>query len=525
MNRWFCAFHISAFLCGYAQQPPSSAPASANQSLGPVQTLSAVLPKAQTVYVLNSVPSLGSSLIMMDSEGRETCIDRVPSKYNIDAANAKLPDAFGPFAPAADGESVFFVKCRPRNQKSTSVATAVGTVLGGALGGAIAGSIASEGESGICYTFSIWDRSTGKVELLWDIREIETVEKGWGNQKEYEWMGKKKFYKELLSSPNATYIFPLKDRNFLVSTPSCVIRMDARNHKVTPVWIDALEKPSEGNLVWQSAKGHLRFIQPLRIICVEPDEQIHLVEGLWTHPVAFLGPNEFLTGDGKQIQRFRIQGSEAKLVNAIKMKHTRLIGREGTQHFYSYQYSGSGATRISKVSLEGKVFWTFEMGACKEGIALGEAEGNVWVMLQPSGMGSSTVYKLDALTGVIQGQDAGAAESTLSVRRRHLDIDVAKYWPEVLSSRRLDWFSAASEVDQEGGGWAVLDNSSSKLISQHGFWAWVNPDLSVEPVAARPRAEHLAILSAPQPVRFENGISTQRISRSPVDGPAEVPAP
>jgi hypothetical protein len=558
MRKYLCPFSISAILLGAPQDPaaldkkaepvlaPAPQPAAASKvEQAPQAAPVTSAPLVPSVYVLAPTAKEGMALATLDAQGREVRIITHATDKDEEAAKAGLPNAIGAFAPTPDGEAVFFLNYRVLYMPQVGVANVVAASIPGlgVLGAAIAGGIAGGVEASMTdpnartnaqFTLtdiSLWERSTGKVERLWDSKSLDTAKNEWPTLKDRQLMSDQKLSVALGERALATHVFPMKDRNFLVACPNMVFLVDAKNHKVSPFGITVHQEFSKGDLAWQDMEGHLRFVQPDRIICVQPDTSVTYVKRFWMKPVRFLNANDVLSVEGSKIQRFKIQGLEYDQVGGFNLKHDKLIVGKDGQHLFAYSHSSFGQDRLSKVTLDGKVLWTTKLGSCKDGIVLGEAEGKVWAAIPASDVnGAQFRYSLDASTGAILDTKLTIPANTPSAKEVPIvnALHVADS-SAVISSRRLVWFPAAKQAESENGSWIAPKELGKPKDETMGMWAWVNPDLSMEVVALRSRASRMVALHGDQPIHFDPTLAmryaTSLEPKVPSGPAAAVPAP
>ena len=162
-------------------------------------------PFAPALYTLRATQHGGSSLVLLDVQGRETVIatDDRPAKAKGAFGGIAHATHFGPFSATPDLSKVIYTTFgKPGGSGGMPIGIGIGGIGVGVVLRDPFGTAELEG-------IYLWDQSTGKSERLWDAAALKDIGKTWRDTAEGKtYDGAKKLHKDLeLNSPK--WIFHL----------------------------------------------------------------------------------------------------------------------------------------------------------------------------------------------------------------------------------------------------------------------------------------------------------------------------
>jgi len=486
-------------------KPPK---AELNLTLGPV------------IYSTRHVGKIPGSLVYRQDDGKETVIASGPGDQQ--ASPTSQANEFGTFAATPDGKAVLFFSFKTQVVQAAPTVVMVpgagilAVALGNAIGNAIAAGITGPPMQYALLDLSLWDRETGKCEVLWNAQSLKEATAAWNAAPGLKGMGRRDLVSDIQAYGSGVQLFHLKDRVFLLHAGGILAKVDAQARTLTPVWISgAPGRP--GEQAWRGPEGHLGFVFADAIAMVEPDGGISVASGMGMFPrVVFQNSKTLLATDGKKIHRMELNKDQADWVAHHEIKNDLLLATSDPKFVLTYRHATFGEDTVSKVGIDGKVAWTTKLGKCQLGLVVGESPEKFYLLVQRSSPSLPYRYVLNAQTGAV-------LEEVYWTSLMHLGPLAATRVPYVASGReawtattmggpRLTWFSAeyVDKAPKEAlawGPWAPDPNSATPRIEPTvGMWSVVYPDLTVQPLMGRPLAQRLVSVGHdPQPSAVGEG--------------------
>ncbi|MCE1203197.1 MAG: hypothetical protein LWW79_01120 [Holophagaceae bacterium] len=468
------------------------------------------------VFSTRKVEKIPSSLIFREADGKETVIASGPGDPPV--ATTSQANEFGTFAATPDGKAVLFFSFKTQVVQAAPTVVMVpgagilAVALGNAIGNAIAAGITGPPMQYTLVDLSLWDRETGKSEVLWNAQSLKEATAAWNTAPGLKGMGRRDLVSDIQAAGAGVQLFHLKDRVFLLHAGGILAKVDAQARTLTPVWI-SFTPGRPGERAWRGPEGHLGFVFGDAIAMVEPDGGISVAErnGMSTFPrVVFQDSKSLLATDGKKVHRMELNKDQAEWVAHHEIKNDLLLATSDPKFFLTYRHATFGEDTVSKVGIDGRVAWATKIGKCQMGLVVGETPEKFYLLVQRSAPSLPFRYVLNAQTGAV-------LDEVYWTSLLHLGPLAATRVPYVAGGReawtaktmggpRLTWFPAeyvdkAPKESLTWSPWAPNPNRADPCIEPTvGMWSVVYPDLTVQPLLGRPLAQRLVPLGdQPQP--------------------------
>ncbi|MBK8573940.1 MAG: hypothetical protein IT187_02240 [Geothrix sp.] len=515
---WVLSFS-GAFLLAQANIDPAPKPdapvvkapkAEPNLTLGPA------------VYSTRQVGKIPGSLVFRQDDGKETVIASGPGEPQ--ATSTSQANEFGTFAATQDGKAVLFFSFKTQVVQAAPTVVMVpgagilAVALGNAIGNAIVAGIAGPPMQYTLVDLSLWDRDTGKCEVLWNAQSLKEATAAWNTAPGLKGMGRRELVSDIQAAGAGVQLFHLKDRVFLLHAGGILAKVDAQARTLTPVWISYVPGRS-GERAWRGPEGHLGFVFGDAIAMVEPDGGISVAErnGMSIFPrVVFLNSKSLLATDGKKVHRMEINKDQAEWVAHHEIKNDLLLATSDPKFVLIYRHATFGEDTVSKVGIDGKVAWTTKIGKCQMGLIVGESPEKFYLLVQRSSPSLPFRCVLNAQTGAVLDEVYWTSLmhlGPLAATRVPYVAGGREAWnAATMGSPRLAWFSSeyVDKAPKEALTWSpwVPDPNSAtpRIEPAVGMWSVVYPDLTVQPLLGRPLAQRLVSLgNHPQPPAVGEG--------------------
>lgn len=479
------------------------------------------LPFAPALYTLRATAKEGSSLILLDETGRETVIDKDPRKARGGGGFSSSPfqaSFYGVFSGTTGFQKVLFTRYGDADAPSLGI---------NRMGGFVHKTFTSSFGERDLDSIRLWDRSTGKSEVLWTSDQLKDQLADWVKTPEGTPYQKVNLDDELKAN-RSSYLFQLQGGRFAFLSGASIFELDIQTKKVRLLYSDlAQDKPSGAAkfflgarekaaqfAAWQELDGSITALRPGVKIQVGLDGKVETTPLPKGHRVANLAHGLLAITDGKELS-IATPGKEPAA--PMKQENSLLQAAEDGQSLFAYHHSFSFKEWdfITRLDLEGKPLWTRLVTNGPFGLLLVEDGDHVRALVRRKPGDQPYRIIIDATTGKEGDADLWTREAVKNLEQEGMlpaPIDLAD--TSLLlptKSGFLVWTPSRGVMKSApAGSWvkAVLPSAEDTGESvPTGTWSWLDRQLRLRPLYQRPLADQIVVMAGERPLPLFNWIN------------------